>query len=88
MPQEAPSASCDALVAIKQDLARFEDQPHLRLSVREHYTHLTKLAENLRSLGLDELVIDQEIIGIFERYQSQLMGLVADRAQEGGRSHV
>lgn len=69
--------SSDALASIKRDLDRFEAEPRLRMSVRDHYTHLTELAEKLRKLGIDDLVVDQQVIGIFERYRSQLMSVVS-----------
>ncbi|BBK39841.1 hypothetical protein STAQ_49190 [Allostella sp. ATCC 35155] len=43
-----------------------------RASVRRHSEHLEQLAANLRALGLDESVVDQQVIGVFQEYEREL----------------
>lgn len=62
-----------ALVQIKDDLSRFELEPDLRNSVREHYQHLELLAASLRRLGIDGKAIDYHVTQIFEKYRVELL---------------
>ena len=62
-----------ALAQIKDDLSRFELEPDLRNSVREHYQHLESLAASLRKLGIDGKTIDHHVVQIFEKYRMELM---------------
>ena len=62
-----------ALAQIKDDLSRFELEPDLRNSVREHYQHLESLAASLRKLGIDGKTIDHHVTQIFEKYRVELM---------------
>lgn len=52
-----------------------------RASVRRHTEHLEQLAANLRALGLDEAVVDQEVIGVFQEYERELARYL-ERARE------
>ena len=67
------NGSSDALQQIKKDLSRFELQPGLRNSVREHYHHLEMLAASLRKLGIDGKAIDHHVTQIFEKYRIELL---------------
>ena len=62
-----------ALAQIKDDLSRFELEPDLRESVREHYRHLETLAASLKRLGIDGKAIDHHVTQIFEKYRVELM---------------
>jgi hypothetical protein len=62
-----------ALAQIKDDLSRFEQEPDLRNSVREHYQHLESLAASLRRLGIDGKAIDYHVTQIFEKYRVELL---------------
>jgi hypothetical protein len=62
-----------ALAQIKDDLSRFELEPDLRNSVKEHYQHLESLAASLRKLGIDGKTIDHHVTQIFEKYRVELM---------------
>jgi hypothetical protein len=62
-----------ALEQIKNDLSRFELEPDLRNSVREHYKHLEMLAASLKKLGIDGKAIDHHVTQIFEKYRLQLL---------------
>jgi hypothetical protein len=63
----------NALAQIKDDLSRFELEPDLRNSVKEHYQHLESLAASLRKLGIDGKTIDHHVTQIFEKYRVELM---------------
>ena len=67
------SETSGALAQIKHDLSRFELEPDLRNSVREHYEHLESLAASLRKLGIDGKTIDHHVVQIFEKYRMELM---------------
>jgi hypothetical protein len=67
------SETSGALAQIKDDLSRFELEPDLRNSVREHYQHLESLAASLRKLGIDGKTIDHHVVQIFEKYRMELM---------------
>ena len=62
-----------ALAQIKDDLSRFEMEPDLRNSVKEHYQHLESLAAGLRKLGIDGETINHHVTQIFEKYRLELM---------------
>jgi len=62
-----------ALAQIKDDLSRFELEPDLHNSVREHYEHLETLAASLKRLGIDGKAIDYHVTQIFEKYRVELM---------------
>jgi len=62
-----------ALDQIKIDLSRFELEPDLRNSVREHYRHLETLAASLKKLGIDGKSIDHHVTQIFEKYRIELL---------------
>ena len=64
--------SSGALAQIKNDLSRFELEPDLRNSVREHYRHLEALAASLKKLGIDGKSIDHHVTQIFEKYRTEL----------------
>ncbi len=66
------NGSSDALDKIKIDLSRFELEPDLRNSVREHYKHLEMLAASLKKLGIDGKAIDHHVTQIFEKYRIEL----------------
>ena len=66
------NASSGALAQIKDDLSRFELEPDLRNSVREHYKHLETLAASLKKLGIDGKAIDHHVTQIFEKYRLEL----------------
>jgi hypothetical protein len=65
--------SSGALQQIKNDLSRFELEPDLRSSVREHYHHLETLAASLKTLGIDGKAIDHHVSQIFEKYRIELL---------------
>lgn len=65
--------SSGALQQIKNDLSRFELEPDLRNSVREHYHHLETLAASLKMLGIDGKAIDHHVSQIFEKYRIELL---------------
>lgn len=65
--------STGALQQIKNDLSRFELEPDLRNSVREHYHHLETLAASLKMLGIDGKAIDHHVSQIFEKYRIELL---------------
>jgi hypothetical protein len=67
------SQTSGALAQIKDDLSRFELEPDLRNSVREHYQHLESLAASLGKLGIDGKTIDHHVTQIFEKYRVELM---------------
>jgi hypothetical protein len=67
------SETSGALAQIKNDLCRFELEPDLRNSVREHYQHLESLAASLRRLGIDGKAIDYHVTQIFEKYRVELL---------------
>ena len=67
------NGSSDALQQIKDDLSRFELQPDLRNSVREHYHHLEMLAASLKKLGIDGKAIDHHVTQIFGKYRIELL---------------
>lgn len=52
-----------------------------RASVRRHSEHLELLAANLRALGLDESVVDQQVMGVFQEYERELARYL-ERARE------
>jgi hypothetical protein len=66
-----------ALEQIKQDISSFELEPGLRESVRQHYSNLESLAAGLRNLGIDDTMIDQHVIEIFEKYRIELLRAIA-----------
>lgn len=66
-------SSSGALQQIKNDLSRFELEPDLRNSVREHYHHLETLAASLKALGIDGKAIDHHVSQIFEKYRIELL---------------
>ena len=65
--------SSGALEQIRNDLSRFELEPDLRNSVREHYRHLETLAASLKKLGIDGKTIDHHVTQIFEKYRIELL---------------
>lgn len=65
--------SSGALKQIKNDLSRFELEPDLQHSVREHYRHLETLAASLKKLGVDRKVIDRHVTQIFEEHRTELL---------------
>jgi hypothetical protein len=67
------NGSSAALDQIKIDLSRFELEPDLRNSVREHYRHLETLAASLKKLGIDGKAIDHHVTQIFEKYRIELL---------------
>jgi hypothetical protein len=75
-PVQARSAT---LEKIKGDLDRL--RPELaepqRASVKDHYLHLRQLSETLQTLGLDEHVIGEHVIAIFDTYRTELMRSIA-----------
>jgi hypothetical protein len=62
-----------ALAQIKDDLARFDVGPDLQDSVRRHYEHLETLTTSLKKLGVDNKVIDQHVLEIFNKYRMELL---------------
>ena len=62
-----------ALAQIKDDLSRFELEPDLRNSVRDHYRHLETLVASLKKLGIDGESIDHHVTQIFEKYRVELL---------------
>ena len=62
-----------ALAQIKDDLARFDARPDLQDNVRRHYEHLETLTASLKKLGVDNKVIDQHVLEIFNKYRMELL---------------
>lgn len=52
-----------------------------RENVRRHSDHLEQLAANLRLLGLDEHVVDHQVMGVFRQYEQELERYI-ERAKE------
>lgn len=53
-----------------------------RENVRRHSQNLAALAENLRRLGLDEVLVDDQVMSVFRQYERELARYVeaaADR---------
>lgn len=71
-------ARSDTLTRIKRDLDSLELAlaAPLRENMRHHYQHLQQLAETLETLGLDEQVIGDHVVEIFNRYRMVLRSIV------------
>jgi hypothetical protein len=63
----------EALTQITSDLDHFALAPSMRAKVSEHYLHLEHLATSLKTLGLDDEMIDQHVIEIFLKYKNELL---------------
>jgi hypothetical protein len=72
MTNSAPAHS-EALTQIASDLDHFDLAPAMRAKVGEHYHHLEHLAVSLKTLGVDEAMIDQHVIEIFLKYKNELL---------------
>jgi len=58
-----------ALTQIRHDLAGLEFGPELQENVQQHYRHLETLTASLKTIGVDDEVIDQHVIEIFNKYK-------------------
>lgn len=47
--------------------------PNFRENVERHIENLSRLAEDLKNLGMDQQEIDDHVIEIFEQYRCALM---------------
>ena len=68
-------------VVPRSPLADQVEDPAVRDNVRRHSDHLAALAENLRRLGLDEAVVDEQVMGVFRQYERELAQYIA-RAED------
>jgi hypothetical protein len=56
-----------------QERLQDPDLPALvQKNVRRHHENLSRLAQNLRNLGLDHEQIDEHVIEIFKEYEREL----------------
>ncbi len=78
MLDQTSSVSGRGLEAIRQSLDDCGTTAEFRPSVKDHYTHLLRLSEGLKRLGMDEATIDEHVIGIFEQYRAQLLRSVTE----------
>jgi muramidase (phage lysozyme) len=62
-----------ALAQIRSDLARFELGSELQANVQQHYRHLETLTASLKTIGVDDEVIDRHVIEIFNKYKEAML---------------
>jgi len=62
-----------ALEQIRRDLAQFELGPELHENVQQHYRHLETLTASLKTIGVDNAVIDIHVIEIFTKYKAAML---------------
>jgi hypothetical protein len=67
----------EALSAVKDRLAAVATLPSLQSSVKRHCENLEALAKTLQSLGMDDVEIDKNVLGVFEEYERELMRTVS-----------
>ena len=73
MTISAEPAERSALAQIRSDLARFEVWPELQENVQQHYRHLETLTARLKTIGVDDDVIDLHVTEIFNKYKEAML---------------
>ena len=71
MPHK-PKNEAEALVSIQQRLKDPATPPIVRANIRRHHEVLTRIAHNLRNLGMDHEQIDEHVVELFEEYEREL----------------
>ncbi|MBC8037380.1 MAG: hypothetical protein H7X89_09195 [Rhizobiales bacterium] len=66
----------DTLLAVKERLAAVAGLPSLECSVKRHCENLEMLARTLKSLGMGEQEIGQNVLSVFEEYERELLHAV------------
>jgi|GEM_PF-4229208 len=81
MPSEKGQS---ALARIREELDnQAENAP--RESIERHYQNLERLADSLRTLGLNDEQVDSGVMEVFQEYRSRLAEYLATVAQGRGR---
>jgi hypothetical protein len=62
----------EVLTTIRRKLEAVESKPDLQANFKRHYEHLESLAASLRTMGMDEKDVSDEIIKLFEDYERVL----------------
>lgn len=78
-----PHSRLSVLEKFGSDLEDIDPPEPLRATMRNHCNDLERLALNLQNLGMDDRVIEAEILGLFEEYKNKLKAaIVATRQQD------
>ncbi len=73
---ESPNSAVETFEII-EDRLRDETVPdEARENVQQHYDSLTRLANTLRELGMDQAKIDRHVIEIFAGYEKELLASI------------
>jgi hypothetical protein len=66
-----------ALAEIRLKLESAHGEPRVQQTIRHHYEHLERLASSLRTLGMDERQIDDNVLEVFREYEVELQRYLA-----------
>lgn len=84
MTKLADAGPGPALDEIRGRLRGLRAPAELQAKLADHIVHLQQVAASLQSLGLDDETIGQEVLGLFESYQIQLVLAISNLSRAAG----